>query len=103
MYFHDYKLAIETDENGHSDRNINYEIKIQKAIQEEIGCKFIRIDPDKEEFDNFRPNNEIFRNINQSTKKSLINKISMRLLGLEFKSDNMIKSKAMKFFIKNIV
>ena len=27
LYFHDYKLAIETDENGHNDRNIDYEIK----------------------------------------------------------------------------
>ena len=34
-----------------------------------------------------------------STKRTLINKISTRLLGLEFKSDklhNIIKSKAMK-------
>ena len=23
LYFHDYKLAIEIDENGHSDRNID--------------------------------------------------------------------------------
>ena len=27
LYFHDYKLAIEIDENGHSERNIYYEIK----------------------------------------------------------------------------
>ena len=47
--------------------------------------------------------NEIFRNIKQSTKKSLINKISMRLLGLEFKSDNKIKSKAMKYIVKKIL
>ena len=25
LYFHDYKLAIEIDEDGHSDRNIDYE------------------------------------------------------------------------------
>ena len=30
LYFHDYKLAIEIDENGHSDRNTDYEIKRQK-------------------------------------------------------------------------
>ena len=47
--------------------------------------------------------NEIFRHIKQSTKKSLINKISMRLLGLEFKSDNKIKSKAMKYIVKKIL
>ena len=50
LYFHDYKLAIEIDENGHSDRNMFYEIKVQKEIEQELGCKFIRIDPDKKGF-----------------------------------------------------
>ena len=27
LHFHDYKLAIEFYENGHTDRNIDYEIK----------------------------------------------------------------------------
>ena len=35
LYFHDYKLAIEIDENGLSDRNIDYEIKRQKAMEQE--------------------------------------------------------------------
>ena len=83
LYFHDYKLAIEIDENGHNDRNIDYEVKRQKAIEQELGCKFIRIDPDKEDFHILRTNNEIFRHIKQSTKKTLINKISMRFLQLE--------------------
>ena len=61
LYFHDYKLAIEIDKNGHSDRNINYKIKRQNVIEQEIGCKFIRIDPEKEGFDIFRAINEIFR------------------------------------------
>ena len=30
LYFHDYKLAIEIDENGHSNRNIDYEIQRKK-------------------------------------------------------------------------
>ena len=38
----------------------------------------------------------MFRHIKQPTKKALINNISARLLGLEFKSDNMTKSKAIK-------
>ena len=79
--FHDYKLPIKVDENRHSDRNIDYEIKRQKAIEQELGCKFTRIDPDKENFDIFRTINEIFRYIEQSTKKTLKNKISTRLLG----------------------
>ena len=32
LYFHDYKLTIEIDENGHSDRNVDYKIKRQKSI-----------------------------------------------------------------------
>ena len=69
LYFYGYKLAIEIDKNGHSDRNIDYEIKRHKGIEQELGCKFIRIDPDKEDFDIFRAINEIFRHIKQSTKK----------------------------------
>ena len=41
LYFHDYKLAIEIDENGHSDRNIDYEIKRQKSIEQELGCSLL--------------------------------------------------------------
>ena len=51
LYFHDYKLAIEIGECGHSNRNIDYQIKRQKAIEQGLGCEFIRIDIDKEDFD----------------------------------------------------
>ena len=47
LYFHEYILVIEIDENGHSDRNMDYEIKKQKAIEQELGCEFIRIYPGK--------------------------------------------------------
>ena len=47
LCFHSYKLVIEIHENGHSDKNIDNEIKRQKAIEQEADCKFIRIDPDK--------------------------------------------------------
>ena len=70
LYFHGYKLTIEIDENGHSDRNINQETKRQKAIEWELFCKFIGIDPGKEDFDIFRAINEIVIQIKQTTKKS---------------------------------
>ena len=70
MYFHDHKLAIEIDENGHSDRNFER----QKAMLQEIVCNFIRVDPVKEDYDIFRATNEIFRYIKQSFKKTLIEK-----------------------------
>ena len=85
MFLNDYKLAKKINENGFSDRSIDYEIKRQKAIEQELCCKFIRIDPDKEGSDIFRAINETFRHINNHLKKILINKISTILLGLEFK------------------
>ena len=33
LHFHDYKLAIEVDEKGHKDRNIDHEIQRQKALE----------------------------------------------------------------------
>ena len=55
LYFHGYKLAIEVDENGHKDRNIDYEIKrTKKAREQKPGCEFIRLDPDDEDCDLFK-------------------------------------------------
>ena len=52
-------------------------------------------------FDVFKSINEIFRDIKQSsnqlTKMILIDKISVKLLELNFKLDSTIKSKAIKF------
>ena len=31
LLFHDQKIAIENDENGHRNRNIEYEIKTTKS------------------------------------------------------------------------
>ena len=30
LYFHELKLAIEIDENGHSDRSLDYEMKSKR-------------------------------------------------------------------------
>ena len=103
LYFHDYKLALKIDENGHNGKNIDYKIKKQKAIEQKLCCKFIRIDSEKEYFNIFRANNEIFRLIKQSTKETVTNKISTRFLRSKFKLDNTIKSKAMKFIAKKIL
>ena len=78
LYFHDYKLAIEIDENGLT--------WWKWVIEQELGCRFIRTDPDKAYFNIFRAINQIFRHIKQSTKKIVINKISKRLLGLELEN-----------------
>ena len=103
LYFHEYKLAIEVDELGHNDRNIDYEIQRQRAIEKELGCVFIRINPDEENFNIFRAINKIHRHIKKSTKKSLIDKISKRLLKLEFKSNHSIITKALKRVAKKML
>ena len=46
LYFHKYKLAIEVDELGHADRNINNETERQRALERELNSVFIRINPD---------------------------------------------------------
>ena len=45
---------------------------------------FIRINPDEENFNIFKEINKIHRHIKKSTKKSLIDDLSKRLLELEF-------------------
>ena len=67
LYFHHYKLAIEIDERGYKDINIDYEIKRQKALEKELGCEFIRIYPDEENFNIFKVINEINRHIKKPT------------------------------------
>ena len=54
LHFHKYKLAIEVDELGHADRNLSNEIERQKALEKELDCVFIRINPDEENFNIFR-------------------------------------------------
>ena len=100
LYFRKYKLAIEVDELGHADRNINNEIERQKALERELNCVFIRINPDEKDFNIFKPISEIYRHIKKSSKKSLIDKISKRLLELEFKSNHTIITKELKRVVK---
>ena len=86
LYFHKYKLEIEVDELGHADRNINNEIERQKALERELNCVFIRINPDEKDFNILKVINETYRHIKKSFKKSL-----KRLLELESKSNDSTK------------
>ena len=103
LYFHEYEFALEVDELGHNGKSIDYEIQRQRAIEKELSCMFIRISPDEENFNIFRAMNKIHRHIKKSTKKSLIDKISKRLLKLEFKSNHLIIIKALKRIVKKLL
>ena len=107
LYFHDYKLAVKIDEKDHQDRDISREIERQKALGKELGWKFNRINPDKENFNIFKAQNEIFRHIKESTKeltkKSLIDELSNKLLKSEFEKNNSIKTKCLKHVVEKIL
>ena len=64
---------------------------------------FIRINPDEENVNIFKEINRMHRHIKKSTKKSLIDNLSKRLLELEFKSNHSIKSKSLKWIVKKIL
>ena len=69
LYFHEYKLVIEVDGLGHNDRNIDYETQRQGALERELDCVFIRIDPDAPDFNIHKETNKIHRHIRQLTKQ----------------------------------
>ena len=110
-YFPKYKLAIEVDKQGHNERDIDYEIERQKAIENKLGCEFIRMNPAKENFNIFVKIGKIQNYIakstkkltEESTKKSLIDELSNKLLRLEFKSNNSIKTKCLRYVVKKIL
>ena len=70
-----------------------------------------RTNPHDADFDMNRLINQIYTYIIKSTKKqtkvstkkSLIDDLSKRLLELEFKSNHSIKSKCLKWIVKNIL
>ena len=48
--FTKYCLAVEIDEKGHTDRDLEFEEKRQKALEKKLNCPFIRINTSKENF-----------------------------------------------------
>ena len=101
LCFHKHKLAIELDELGHADRNLNNEMEKQNTLERELNRVFIKINRNENDFNIFKEINKI--HIKKSTKKSLIDNLSKRLLELEFTKHNAIKSKCFKWIFKNIL
>ena len=109
-YFPKYKLGIEVDEYNHKYRDPNYEQSRQFMI-ESHGITIIRTNPDDADFSMNRLINQIYTHIIKSpkeqtkvsNKKSLIDDLSKWLLQLEYKSNHWIKSKCLKWIVKNIL
>ena len=72
IYLPEHKLAIEIDELGHADRDTNKEIARQTATENNLGCRFIRIKPDKKYFNIFVEISKIFKHIKESVKENLV-------------------------------
>ena len=51
VYFTEYLLAREIDENVHTDRDLILEKKRQEVLEKKLGWKFIRINTSKEGYD----------------------------------------------------
>ena len=98
-YFSKYKLGIEVDEYNHGGRNFSYE-KNRQLMIESHGITIIRTNPDAADFDMNKLINQIYTHIIKSTKKSLIDDLSKRLLELEFKSNPSVRSKCLKWVVK---
>ena len=62
------------DEKGHRDKDFEAETERQKSIEEILDCKFIRINPAKENFDVFNEIGRIQVFTSESKEKSLIKK-----------------------------
>ena len=72
-------------------------------MEKDLECEFIRINPVGKDFNIFEAINEIHRHVKISTRKSLIDEISEKLLGLKLKSNNSIQTKFLKYFAKKIL
>ena len=60
LYFPRYKLAIESDELDHRDRDIEYEVGRQRHIEKVLNCTFVRFNPDAKDFCTLKVVNKIF-------------------------------------------
>ena len=65
-----------------------------------LNCAFIGINPDAVDFNIFKEISKIHRHIKKSSKKSLIDKISKRLLELESVENYSLKSQCLKWIVK---
>ena len=50
VYFIKYFLAVEIDEKSHTDRDLIFEEKRQKALEKTLNCEFIRINTSRKNY-----------------------------------------------------
>ena len=50
IYFTEYSLVVEIDEKGHTDRDLEFEVKRQEALEKKPDYEFIRINTSRENY-----------------------------------------------------
>ena len=75
VYFTEYFLAVEIDEKGHTDRDLTFEEKRQKALEKKLNCEFIRINTSRENYDAIYGASKIHTFISKFKDKENENKI----------------------------
>ena len=79
LYFLEHKLAIEVDGKGHTDRDEKKENDREEKIKKELGCKFIRINPDAKNYDIFVEIGKIKDYIAESNEEAKIKETKKKL------------------------
>ena len=103
-------LVVKIYGKGNADRDPDYEKERQKAL-EKLFYYFIRINPDEKGFNDYEKSGKVSdyivelikKQTKESTKKSLIDDLSKKLLELEFKSNHSIKWKCLKWIFKKML
>lgn len=52
--FDDWQLTIKCNQKVHKSCLMGYEVRRQRLVEKELGCDFIRFDPENLDFDMFR-------------------------------------------------
>ena len=63
-----FQTTIEVDEKRHTDIDKIKEIERQEVIEKKLGCKFIRIDLDEKDYDEYAKFGKVNNHINELTK-----------------------------------
>ena len=92
------KLVVQIHEKDHDDRDPDYERRRQKEL-EKLGYYFVRINPDKPNFDEYEKFGRVQKYIKNSTKKSLIKDLLKRFL----EPNHSIKAKCLKWVVKKLL
>ena len=67
LYFPRHKLAVDCDEFGHKERDIEYEVRRQKYIENKLGFHFVRFNTHARGFNIFEVAYRVFSCISKLT------------------------------------